>query len=58
MTTLPRDVMEFEADLYLIFTGWDAKTTESMSLSELMRWHSIALDRHERAKEQANAGRS
>ncbi|EHW9253332.1 GpE family phage tail protein [Salmonella enterica] len=51
-------MMEFEADLYLIFTGWDAKTTESMSLPELMRWHSIALDRHERAKEQANAGRS
>lgn len=56
MTALPREVMEVEADLFLIFTGWDARTTESMPLAELMRWHAIALDRRERANEQGNAG--
>lgn len=52
MTPVPGDVMEVEADLYLVFNGWDALTTENMSLVELMRWHSIAIKRHERAKEE------
>jgi len=52
VTPVPGDVMEVEADLYLVFNGWDALTTENMSLVELMRWHSIAIKRHERAKEE------
>jgi hypothetical protein len=48
--------MEVEADLFLVFTGWDAKTTESMTLGELMRWHSIAIKRHNQAKEENQAG--
>jgi hypothetical protein len=45
--------MEVEADLYLVFTGWDASTTENMSIAELMRWHTIAMKRHSQAVEQA-----
>ncbi|WP_372830508.1 GpE family phage tail protein [Pontibacterium sp.] len=44
-----------EADIFLVFTGWDAATTASMTVPELMRWHAIALRRHEMAKE-ADAG--
>jgi len=44
--------MELEADLYLIFTGWDALTTANMSLVELMRWHKIAIERHNKANEE------
>lgn len=42
--------MQAEADLFLIFTGWTAQTTESMSIEELMRWHKIAMARHEAGK--------
>ncbi|EIU5460388.1 TPA: GpE family phage tail protein [Pseudomonas aeruginosa] len=42
--------MEVEADLFLVFTGWDALTTERMKLDELMRWHAIALARYEQGK--------
>ncbi|WP_106427224.1 GpE family phage tail protein [Enterovibrio norvegicus] len=48
---MPPDVMEVEADLFLVFTGWDALTTAAMSLSELMHWHRIAIKRHEKANE-------
>ncbi|MBM5036714.1 MULTISPECIES: GpE family phage tail protein [Vibrio harveyi group] len=44
--------MEVEADLYLIFTGWDALSTASMSLAELMDWHRIAIKRYEKANEE------
>ena len=44
--------MEVEADLYLIFTGWDALSTANMSLAELMDWHRIALKRYEKANEE------
>ncbi|ELC9583460.1 GpE family phage tail protein [Vibrio parahaemolyticus] len=44
-------MMEVEADLFLVFTGWDAKTTADMSLSELMQWHKIAIERHKKAQE-------
>ncbi|MGL5285898.1 MAG: GpE family phage tail protein [Aeromonas sp.] len=37
--------MEIEADLYLIFTGWDARTTAEMSIEELTQWHEVALRR-------------
>lgn len=50
--------MEAEADIYLVFTGWDAKTTEAMSLDELMRWHSVAVRRYEQGKEQAQQPRT
>jgi len=43
--------MAVEADLYLVFTGWDALTTERMSLDLLMRYHRIAIERYERGKE-------
>ncbi|MCF1458081.1 MAG: GpE family phage tail protein [Shewanella sp.] len=45
-----------EADLFLVFTGWDASTTQSMMLPELMRWHGIAIKRHEKAMEATQAG--
>lgn len=49
--------MEAEADIFLVFTGFNASTTATMTLAELMRWHDIALKRHEKAQEQAeNAG--
>ncbi|WP_239974271.1 GpE family phage tail protein [Photobacterium damselae] len=44
--------MEIEADLYLIFTGWDALSTAEMTLSELMGWHRIAFKRYEKAREE------
>ena len=45
--------MEAEADIFLVFPGWDAGTTEAMTVDELMRWHAIALRRHEKGQEQA-----
>lgn len=42
--------MEAEADIFLVFTGWDALTTERMRLEELMRWHKIALARYEQGR--------
>lgn len=53
----PRDVMEAEADIFLVFTGWDAGTTGAMSVAELMGWHAIAMRRHQMAQEQAQAKR-
>ena len=51
--------MEAEADIFLVFTGFNPSVTDSMSLGTLMRWHEIALQRHEKAQEQAeNAGGS
>ncbi|MGY3887186.1 GpE family phage tail protein [Aeromonas aquatica] len=38
--------MEIEADLFMIFQGWDAGTTASMGIPELMQWHKIAIERH------------
>ncbi|UTZ44632.1 GpE family phage tail protein [Vibrio campbellii] len=49
--------MEVEADLYLIFTGWDALSTASMSLAELMDWHRIAIKRYEKPTKKINAQR-
>lgn len=46
--------MEVEADLFLVFTGFDAKTTEAMTVAELMRWHDIALKRHQKALDEVN----
>lgn len=48
--------MEVEADIYLVFTGFNAATTAPMSLTELMQWHSIALKRHEKGQENNDAG--
>ncbi|WP_081302351.1 GpE family phage tail protein [Aliivibrio fischeri] len=49
--------MEVEADIFLVFTGFNVSSTTSMSLTELMRWHNIAIQRHEKAQEQSeNAG--
>lgn len=45
--------MEAEADIYLVFSGWDAKTTEAMCLDELMRWHAVAVRRYQKSQEQA-----
>ena len=42
--------MQAEADLFLVFTGWDALTTERMSLEELIGWHKIAIARYEQGK--------
>lgn len=56
MTALPPDIMEAEADIYLVFTGWDAGTTAAMSVDELMRWHAIAIKRHEKSKENIGQG--
>lgn len=50
--------MEAEADIYLVFTGWDAKTTEAMSLDELMRWHAVAVRRYQQAQESAQQQRN
>ena len=47
--------MEVEADIYLVFTGFNAATTSPMSLAELMRWHAIAIKRHQQGQEH-NAG--
>lgn len=42
--------MEAEADIFLVFTGWDALSTQNMTLDELMGWHAIALRRYEQGK--------
>ncbi|WP_082212389.1 GpE family phage tail protein [Endozoicomonas montiporae] len=49
--------MEVEADIFIIFTGWNPDNTGNMSIPELMRWHSIALKRHEKAQQQAKQQR-
>ncbi len=55
---MPTDVMEAEADIFLVFTGFNVSCTSSMTLSELMNWHEIALQRHEKAQQPSeNAGR-
>lgn len=56
MTLPATDVMEIEADLFLVFTGWDATTSAGMTLGELMQWHKIAIERHNKAQEEANGG--
>ncbi|WP_429141148.1 GpE family phage tail protein [Aeromonas veronii] len=53
---LPRDVMEVEADIMLVFTGWDCNRSRDMSIAELMGWHRIAIERHQRSIEQQNGG--
>lgn len=58
MTLPAADVMEVEADIFLVFTGFNASVTENMCLDELMRWHKIAIERHNKAQEQSNSGRS
>lgn len=40
--------MQVEADLFIVFQGWDANTTARMLLPELMRWHTIAIARHKK----------
>ena len=45
--------MEAEADIFLVFPGWDARSTEAMTVDELMRWHAIALRRNKQQQEQA-----
>lgn len=44
--------MDIEADLYMVFQGWDAKTTEDMTLPELMLWHKKAAQRQEKINQQ------
>lgn len=44
--------MEAEADIFLVFPGWNAGTTEAMTVDELMRWHAIAMRRHKQQQEQ------
>lgn len=48
---MPPDVMQVEADIFVVFNGWDANTTRDMALDELMDWHKIALERHEKTEE-------
>ena len=43
--------MEIEADLFIIFQGWDSKTTENMSITRLLQWHKIAIARNKKTKE-------
>jgi hypothetical protein len=48
--------MEAEADIYLVFTGFNADTTAPMRLDELMKWHAIAVKRHQQGQENNHAG--
>ncbi|MDE1465532.1 GpE family phage tail protein [Spartinivicinus poritis] len=49
---MPNDVMDIEADCFMVFQGWDAKTTEDMTLPELLLWHQKATQRQERINQQ------
>ena len=44
--------MDLEADLFMVFQGWDAKTTENMTIPELMLWHKKAAQRQEKINQQ------
>lgn len=46
--------MNVEADLFLVFQGFNPSSTGDMSLAELMRWHTIAHERHNAAQEAMN----
>ncbi|MFD2178514.1 GpE family phage tail protein [Veronia pacifica] len=48
--------MEAEADIFLVFTGFNPAVTGAMPLEELMDWHRIAVARHQIATERTNAG--
>ena len=48
--------MEVEADIFLVFTGFNAATTAPMSVAELMRWHTIAIKRHNQGQESNHTG--
>ncbi|WP_425347705.1 GpE family phage tail protein [Spartinivicinus poritis] len=37
--------MAIEADCFMVFQGWDIQTTADMSLTELMHWHALAVER-------------
>ena len=43
--SLPDDVQEVEANLFVVFPGWTPAITGPMSLEELMGWHARALAR-------------
>ncbi|WP_163836961.1 GpE family phage tail protein [Spartinivicinus ruber] len=52
---MPNDVMDIEADLFMVFQGWNATTTEKMTLSELMLWHQKATQRQEKINAQLHS---
>jgi len=35
------------ANLFVIFAGWTPAVCAAMPLGELMRWHALALERHQ-----------
>ena len=47
---MPEDVQEVEANLFVVFPGWTPDTTSRMGLSELMRWHELAIARNKAEK--------
>jgi hypothetical protein len=42
--------MDAEANVYMVFTGFSASTTENMDIEELTLWNDKALERHNMAK--------
>lgn len=48
--TIPDDVQEVEANLFVVFPGWTPETTAGMTIEELMRWHDLAIARSQPPK--------
>lgn len=48
--TIPDDVQEVEANLFVVFPGWTPETTAGMTIEELMRWHDLAMTRSQTPK--------
>lgn len=43
--------MDIWADINLVFGGgWPPSEMDNMSLEELIQWHHIAMDKHERSQ--------
>lgn len=40
------DVLDAEANIYMVFSGFNAMTTENMDLEELALWNDKAIERH------------
>jgi hypothetical protein len=44
---MPEQVSDAEANIFVVFTGWNPQVTGEMELEELMQWHEQARKRSE-----------
>jgi len=51
------DVLDAEANIFMVFQGWSATTTQNMDIEELTLWNDKAIERHNMANK-ANSNHS